>query len=155
MLSKPWLLILCGAGLLLAGCRARPATLEQVIKQEQQQYVRESYGTERYQCFTDDDLTSFKGKNTLADIEQRLRQSRDFIKIVQGLKAKPEPERHALLLAARNAYQPSWEELGRISSEGQTRAGQEAQRMICTAIVDLTDKLLTLPNEELQKMAEQ
>lgn len=146
--------ILCTAGLLLYGCSSRPQTLAQVIQQEQAQYIRPSTGPERYECFTDDELTEFVQKNVTSAIVKRLRGSRDFIKIIQSLKAQPEAERRATLMAARISYQPLWEEIGRISSEGQTRAGQEGQRRICTAIADLAEELLTLPDETLVKMVE-
>jgi hypothetical protein len=146
---------LCAVGLLLCGCEPHPKTLKELIELEQQHYVRESFGEERYECFTNDDLDEFKRDKVTDAIVNRLKDSKDFARIILELKAKPEGEQRSLLLAARRTYQPTWSQLGRISPEGQTFAGQEAQGLISSAIADLAEQKLSSPVEELRKAAEQ
>lgn len=149
------LLIFCLFGHCFFGCQSPPQTLDEVIKQEKHTSVRDSYGENRNECFTDDDLANFKRNNVPGSIVRRLRESQDFVNIILDLKSKSEPERHALLLAGRSSYQPTWEEIGSISPAGQTRAGQDAQRIIGATIVDLAEELLALPEEDLRKRARQ
>jgi hypothetical protein len=78
-----------------------------------------------------------------------LRKDKEFTNVVLALKASPPHEQQKLLDAALNTRRPTWAELGRIDRQGQTEAGQEAEKMIAEAIVNLVKELLRLPDEDI------
>ncbi|MDP6420784.1 MAG: hypothetical protein QF672_05595 [SAR202 cluster bacterium] len=51
------------------------------------------------------------------------------------------------MISADKPLRRTWAELGRVSREGQTEAGQEAERMTATAIVNLVKELVILPQD--------
>jgi len=57
-----------------------------------------------------------------------------------------------LLEACTKPLHPTWAQLGKISPEGQTDAGQKAEIMIATAVVDLVKTLVRLPRSEIEKL---
>jgi len=108
-----------------------------VIKYYQDKYVRKSYGTYAYQCFTSDDYTSFCNDRVTEKIRSELQKSKLLDKLVGEIGKLEESERNQLLNKGLTTYQPTWSELGRISEEGQTIAGQRAQKDIAETIVNL------------------
>lgn len=140
--------------LFFLACRKEPTTLEEVIRQAQEDHVRESSGEFEGQCFTDADLAKFAAADVPGTITRQLRQSRAFLKIVLALQARPPEEQQRTMERCRQIYQPTWSELGRISSDGQTMAGQTAQKRISESITTLTNELLKLPLDELKKLGE-
>jgi len=108
-----------------------------VIKYYQDEHVRKSYGTYAYQCFTNDDYNSFRNDKVTDKIEIELKKSRLIDKLVKEIGKSEDTERDELLNRALVTYQPTWSELGRISGEGQTVAGQQAQKDIAFTIVNL------------------
>jgi hypothetical protein len=125
-----------------------------LIQQEQKLRVKESFGEFAGQCFTDDDLKRFIDSKTTESIKDSLRRSPQFLDVVSGIRQMEKGRRAALLLAADKPLHPTWGELGRISREGQTDAGQKAEKMVSSAIVRLVKELLELPNEQFLKLYE-
>jgi hypothetical protein len=129
-----------------------PEELLVVIKSQQQSEVKESYGEYRGQNFSDEDLKAFKEKNTPQAVAERLRRDGHFIDVVLAIKRMEPGARQQLLGVGVQTYRKTWAELGRMSREGQTEAGQEADRLIAKAIVDLVKELYNLPVEKLEKL---
>jgi hypothetical protein len=132
--------------------KAKPSKLADFIRTEQSKYVKESFGEEAYESFTQKDLDSFTKEKRPAQIVAELRHNNEFLDIVRAIKAMPPAERQRLLASSRELSHPTWRELGRISREGQTDAGQQAERMIAKAIVAEVERLLELSDDEIKKM---
>ncbi|HBE43553.1 MAG TPA: hypothetical protein DDW27_20620, partial [Bacteroidales bacterium] len=111
--------------------------LIEVIKYYQDEYVRKSYGTYAYQCFTNDDYNAFRDNKVTEKIRNELKKSRSLGKLVKEIGKLNETELNQLLSRGLSTYQPTWSQLGRISEEGQTVAGQQAQKDIAITIVNL------------------
>ncbi|MEO0248494.1 MAG: hypothetical protein ABIN58_02900 [candidate division WOR-3 bacterium] len=119
-----------------------PETLREIIEEQQRKNVRESYGIWAHQCFTDDDLNQFISSGQAARIALSLKGSKQFMAVVSALKKLPAKQRQKLLGSCRRPLRKTWAQLGRISSEGQTEAGQQAEKLIADAIVDLVEELI-------------
>ncbi len=117
------------------------AELRALIRKQQRLNVRESYGEWAYQCFTWIDLDEFKSAEKPAQIARSLKSSSEIARIVSIIKVVPIETRNKLLDECRRPLRPTWAQLGRISSEGQTEAGQQAERLIADAIVDMVISL--------------
>ena len=113
-----------------------------VIKYYQDKYVRKSYGIYAYECFTDIDFNAFIDNKITEKIRDELKKSRLLDKLVKDFRGLNETERNQLFNRGLATYQPTWSELGRISEEGQTLAGQKAQKDIADAIVNLVRERL-------------
>jgi hypothetical protein len=120
----------------------KPETLREIIAEQQRRNVRESYGIWAHECFTDDDLDQFVRSAQPARIARSLKGSKRFMAVVSALKKMPSAQRHKLLNSCRKPLRKTWAQLGRISPEGQTEAGQKAERLIADAIVDFVGELL-------------
>jgi hypothetical protein len=111
-----------------------PKMLIDIIKDQQRQYVRESYGEAASECFTDDDLQKFKRKEITNTVREILKRNNEYLAIVIAFKKLNSVAQQKLLDDARNTYQQTWAEMGRISREGQTDAGQAAEKMIANEV---------------------
>lgn len=131
----------------------KPTTLDQIIREQQRRYVRESYGIWAHQCFTDADLEQFKRDATVHRIASHLKHDRGFIAVVLNIKEMAQDARRKLLESSVKPLHPTWAQLGRITPEGQTEAGQVAEIMIAKGIVDVVEELLDLSVEELRKLS--
>lgn len=116
--------------------------LIEIIKQKQKKYVKESYGEAANQCFTDIDLKKFKKSDKIQIIIDELKNDKRFIAAVSALNNLPPDEQQELLDSAMSTYKPTWAELGEISRKGQTDAGQEAEKLIAEAVVNLIKKVM-------------
>lgn len=112
-------------------------TLNDFIREKQLQYVSRSYGTWGYQCFTWVDLDYFK--QDLADIKTEIRGDARLTSIAARIKARSWSDQQTLYASASKIYTPTWAQMGYIDSQGngQTDAGQAAERMIGEAIVSM------------------
>ena len=108
-----------------------------VIKYYQDKHVRKSYGEYDGECFTDVNYKTFREDKITEQITNELRKSNLLKELVKEIGKLNEAEREKLLNRGLSTYQPTWSELGRISVEGQTIAGQRAQKDIAQTIVDL------------------
>lgn len=120
----------------------KPETLREIIEEQQKKNVRETHGIWAHQCFTDDDLNQFIQSGQPAKIARSLKGSKRFIAVVSALKKMPSAQRQKLLSSCRRPLRKTWAQLGRISPEGQTEAGQQAERLIADAIVGLVEQLI-------------
>jgi len=107
--------------------------------------IRESHGVWAHECFTDIDLREFKRAGRPAQIAQGLKGSREIAEIVSALAGLPADRRNSLLNSCRRPLRPTWAELGEISPRGQTEAGQQAEKLIADAIVDMVKGMLERP----------
>lgn len=114
---------------------------QSIIKNEQAKYVRESYGESAAQCFTWDDLNTFQENGIVKLIEHRLEKDEQFISQVKSMSGTPARKKRELFSELEQIYKPTWAQLGRIAREGQTDAGQIAEKMISSTIVKLIKRL--------------
>lgn len=125
--------------------KVNPEQLIDKITQLQHAHVRDSIGTQSGQCYTNIDLNKFKTNKTTAEIVGQLQKDKDFLAIVDSIKAMRSEERAKLLDRGLQTYRRTWAELGLDPAttsaaelrKGQTEAGQEAERLIAEAVVDL------------------
>jgi hypothetical protein len=113
-----------------------------IIKLQQSYYVRESWGTEEGQCFTDKDLESFNRNGTIDSMTSKLKTDPRFQQLVEKMKSLRPDIQSDILLTAGKTYKPTWAEVGKIDKSGQTDAGQKAEKEIATAITELTEQML-------------
>ncbi|MEK7752164.1 MAG: hypothetical protein AAB654_09635 [Acidobacteriota bacterium] len=128
------------------------AALADIIAAQQKKHVRESWGEWAHECFTEIDLKEFVRTGVPGRIAEDLRRSRRFIEVVLAFKQVPADRREKQLNACRRPLRKTWAQLGRISREGQTEAGQKAERMIAEVIVDEVRKLVDLPQGDLKAL---
>lgn len=129
-----------------------PDELLEIIKSAQRPEVRESFGVYKGENFDEDMLKEFKKQNVPQLVTERLKHNSYFIDVVLAIKQMRPGAREKLLSEGMRTYKKTWKELGKISPEGQTDAGQEAERLIAQAIVDLVKELYTMPTEKLNAL---
>jgi hypothetical protein len=129
-----------------------PQELLEIIKSQQKVEVKESRGESASQNFNREDLAAFKKKNVPKVVKERLRHDSHFIDVVLAIKQMEPTPRQNLLNTGLQTYKKTWAELGKVSSEGQTDTGQEAEQMIAKAIVDLVKELYSLSAEKLNEL---
>ena len=115
-----------------------------IITQQQETFVDHPFG--------DKDLDEFNSKKTVYEITNNLKQEKNFQDVVSAIGQLPPSERQALLTKGSKIYKKTWEELdlipGRNTQEdakGQTVAGQNAEKQIAKAIVNLVNAMLRQP----------
>jgi hypothetical protein len=108
----------------------------QYIRAEETAEIRESWGEEAGRCFTWADYETFKQAGRPAAVAARLKASPQFRKLIEMIRAMPQPERTALLVRARQSVRPTWAMAGRISRDGTTDAGRQAALLVAAAITD-------------------
>jgi hypothetical protein len=128
-----------------------PQTIVTIIREEQLRWVRKSIGEAASQCFTDQNLAEFKRNKVSARITAGLETNARFLSAVIALKALPASERSEILSTARLERRRTWEELGGINPDGQTRAGSEAEVIIANAVVDSALRLMQFPITALKR----
>ena len=123
---------------------AKPAHIRDYIVAQQREHIGVSTGVWAHQCFTRDDLETFLRTGKHRATAARLAKSKQFVAIVDALKAMPEAERKTLLEKARHIAHPIWAQLGEIRADGsgQTEAGQRAELLLAGAIVDEMERAL-------------
>lgn len=128
--------------------KAKPEELIAIIQEQQRKNVKESWGESTYQCFTDNDLSRFVQNRIAESVVNSLRRDPKFLDVILSIRKMEPGKRLDLLISADKPLRRTWAELGRISREGQTVAGQEAEKMIAKEIVNLVKKLVSLPEAE-------
>lgn len=112
--------------------------LIQLILEQQSLFVRRSYGESATECFTWEDLDRFKQENNIAKIERNITESGKFDDLVDLLISLPDRRRNDIYQKGRYTFKRTWSELGEITADGQTDAGQKTEKMIADTIVALT-----------------
>ena len=133
----------------------QPEILTKIIQDSQRENVRESFGEMSGQCFTENDLNNFIGSKRPFKIAEDLRTDKTFLAAVLSLQKMSPQNRQNFLNSANKPLRPTWEELGEISANGQTDAGQKAEKLIAEEIITQVKVLLALPVKELQRLYEQ
>ena len=123
------------------GTNAIPAA----IREAQRQYVRESWGEQAGECFTDDDYTEFNRQRLPEKIVAEVLGKPQVQAAIITLRKTPEADRRNLTDTWRKPLRPTWAQMSRISREGQTDAGQRAETDIANAIVDAVLKQCSAP----------
>ena len=129
-----------------------PQQLLNIIETAQRINVRESWGELAYQCFTDADLNVFIKNNKPEAIAEQVARTREFIEVVMSIKHLSQNESENLLNSSTKPLRQTWAQIGMISREGQTEAGQQAEIIIAQAIVQKTKTLLNKSEIDLQQM---
>lgn len=110
------------------------ATFLQIIISLQSQYVKKS--TSSYNNFTEVNLEDFKMQR---QDQKALNQLKSDIKFSKTIFPKivnlSDTDWKTLKKEIQNTHHKTWEELGKIDDNGQTKAGVEAEKMITSAIV--------------------
>jgi hypothetical protein len=127
---------------------ANPEELISIVQEQQRKNVKESWGELAHQCFTDNDLARFVRNKTTERITDSLLGAPEFLDVVLAIRKMELSKHKKLLISVDKPLRPTWAEFGRISREGQTEAGQDAERMIATAIVSLVKELVGMPEAE-------
>ena len=127
---------------------AKPEELISIVQEQQRKNVKESLGELAHQCFTDNDLARFVRNKTTERITDSLSGDPEFLDVVLAIRKMELSKRKNLLISADKPLRPTWAEPGRISREGQTEAGQDAEKRIATAIVSLVEELVSMPEAE-------
>lgn len=117
--------------------KAKPEELIKIIEDQQRGHVKQSCGEFGYQNFGQRDLDEFKKKEVSKQIKDELKQNGEFKEVLLAIKRLSPGDQQKLFEQASGTYQRTWAELGKISCEGQTEAGQEAEKIIAGSIVDL------------------
>lgn len=129
-----------------------PEQLIGIIKSQQKAEVKESSSESASQNFSKNDLDDFKKKNVPKSVVDKLKRDSHFIDVVLAIKQMEPSPRQDLLNQGVQTYKKTWAQLGKVGPEGQTEAGQEAERMIAKAIIDLVKELYNLPAEKLNEL---
>lgn len=127
-----------------------PSRLIYIIRQKQDAEVRKSSGLWAQDNFTDEDLKEFMEKNTVQQIVESLQVDQEFLTTVEAIKSMPSDQQEELLQSGLHTYKRTWTERGlnpkkanpEKLSEGQTEAGQMAEKLIAEGIVNLVRSLL-------------
>ena len=129
--------------------QANPNDLINLVKEAQRSHVKESYGEEAGQAFTDADLAKFQSDDIPAMVVSSLMRDRHFIRVVIAIQKMDPLSQQELLNSAQKPLRPTWAQLGKISSEGQTDAGQQAEKLIAKSVVEKVSELLTKTPKEI------
>jgi hypothetical protein len=105
------------------------------IKAIQKENVRESYGTYHGECFSDEDYDAFVAGNRAEQIAVKAATTEEFKTIAACLAGLSNADREKVFATASDTARPTWAQQGKINSDGQTEAGQKAERLIAGAIV--------------------
>lgn len=105
------------------------------------QRVRDSYS--EMDCYTQKDLDDLKLKDGPRKVAAALERNDQFRKAVDKVRAMPLGERGSYLRQCRLPLRRTWREIGRVSSEGTTDAGREAELLIAGTITDAAERLLS------------
>ncbi|MCB1858364.1 MAG: hypothetical protein KDI63_08830 [Gammaproteobacteria bacterium] len=111
-----------------------------LVLEKQDEYVKDSIN--QYNCFTEEDYKRFRSSNTITKIVEELKKDEYFLGLVAGTVKLSPIKRHKIYREAKKTYKKTWAELGKISPEGQTDAGSEAEKEISSAISKLLKDLV-------------
>lgn len=128
-----------------AGSRFGDHPLVKLIRETQLDHVGVSGGPQAHECFTWEELRHFQAVDVPARVTSALRTDPEFLAIVDQIRKMSANDRSQLLYEASTTYKPTWAQIGRISPEGQTDAGQQAEWLLARAIANLVQELLSSP----------
>lgn len=120
----------------------RTPPLKDLLIQIQHSNVRESWGENSGENFSDEDRKLFLDKKTTDQIVAKLKSDKIFIAAVELVRKMSAEMRVAYLADCRKTRRKTWEEAGRISREGTTVAGAAVEESVARAVVDLAERML-------------
>jgi len=123
--------------------------LEDIIKSKHSQYVKTSYSESN--CFTDADLEKFRNNKIPNQIVADLMKNNAFIDLIISIKGISPTDRQELLERCSKIAKLTWANLGKVSPNGQTEAGNQAELLISEAIVNKIQSMMSLSVEEIKK----
>lgn len=129
--------------------KVNPSNLERIIRNQQKSNIKVSHSENN--CFTYEDLETFKNQKKHNQIVASLMDDNSFIDLIISIKHLTPTDRQALLDRCAKISRPTWGDLGKISSDGQTDAGNEAELLIAEAIVNKVKEISGLPLEKIMK----
>ncbi len=110
------------------------------VKKQQHRFVRESWGEQAEECFTDLDLLALRQQIASDEVAKRIRADEEFASVVDALKKTNANERKTIFHAAMQVYRRTWREMGyidQVNRSGQTEAGQQGDRLVGQLTIDL------------------
>ncbi|MCB9292071.1 MAG: toxin-antitoxin system YwqK family antitoxin [Lewinellaceae bacterium] len=119
------------------------------IREKQSRYVGQSCGTWAYECFTDQDYKRFNAQNMPAVVRSELLAEPAFASLALSIKRLPAGVWPQLRQRGLSTFKPTWAQLGRISCEGQTEAGQVAEKRVAQAVVRAAEEMSQKPEKAL------
>jgi hypothetical protein len=117
-----------------------------VVRTIQDELVKESI--DQHNCFTNEDYAAFKSDEITKKVVQRLENDDIFRAIARTIAGFDTANRNQINNEARLSFKKTWAQLGKITPQGQTEAGQKAEREIAIAIADLLQKLVSFSQKE-------
>ncbi|MCP4696159.1 MAG: 5'-methylthioadenosine/S-adenosylhomocysteine nucleosidase [Gammaproteobacteria bacterium] len=111
-----------------------------IIKEQQNLYVKISYGESARECFTWEDLDRFEQENNVMKVRRNLEESGKITDLIDMLRSLSERRRKDVFQKGKQTFKKTWEELGEITIAGQTDAGQKAEKMIADVVVEYVKK---------------
>ena len=129
--------------------KINPLQLQNIIKTKQSEKVRISRN--QYDCFSNDNLQSFKNNKIPSQVVNELMMDKSFFDLVIVIKNMSANEQQELLETSSGIAKNTWATNGEVSAKGQTDAGREAELLIAKAIVSKVKELINLSEEEINK----
>jgi hypothetical protein len=102
--------------------------------------VKESSGIYHHECFTDADYALFRGNKTSERVAAECLGKPEVRQAITALRAMSTAEQQEVFELWRRPLRKTWAQLGRVSPEGQTSAGQRAEIDIADAIMNAVMK---------------
>ena len=120
------------------------------IRSQQQRYVGSSCGTLAHECFTDLDWSGFRRNNIAETLRQDLASDETFIQLILAAQSQGPAFGENLVIRGRKLFKKTWAQMGVVSCDGQTEAGQLAERSIAEAVAGAAADLLRQKNTTLE-----
>ena len=118
------------------------------VKQIQLNIVGLSHN--EYDCFTNVDLQMFRQYRPNARIAKLMNDDAEFVKLLGEIRVLKSSTQTRLFAKALRTYRSTWGQMSRISTAGQTIAGQQAEKTVVSIIVSTAKKMLAKPQDKLE-----
>lgn len=116
------------------------AKLLDELDKSQRKFVRESWGTEIGQCFSDDDYKAFVNSKSVDAAVDGFAEAEAVKQLLPKIRSLSADEWSGVLAMIRKHFHKSWTENGTIDRTGQSDAGQRAEKDIANAVGQFLDK---------------
>jgi hypothetical protein len=116
-----------------------PESLIDVIEIKQNRHIKKSHSD--LDCYTSEHLEDLKNSDKLIRLKENLSSNDHFLEIVSKIHKLSKPEWNQLRQQALDTHSPTWEEQKKVGPPGQTKAGQEGEKLVAKSIVELVTEL--------------
>ncbi len=106
-----------------------------LVRSQQQRLIRASFS--ETDCFTWEDLSALRSLVASGEFAKVIKADPGFAPVVESLKQATPAQRAGACNAALRVFRPTWRQMGRISSGGQTDAGQQGDVLVGREVVRL------------------